>query len=68
MIRLLSSFTQVGSWSDPEDVLGLAHFCEHAVFLGSEAFPSEDGYDAWLSEHGGSYNAYTSDEVIPTLP
>ena len=54
---------RVGSWSDPADVLGLAHFCEHAVFLGSKEFPSEVGYDAWLSEHGGSYNAYTADEL-----
>jgi insulysin len=51
---------RVGTWSDPEDVLGLAHFCEHAVFLGSEAFPDESAYGELLSEHGGSYNAYTA--------
>ena len=26
----------VASWSDPEDLPGLAHFCEHMLFMSSE--------------------------------
>lgn len=35
----------VASWSDPEDLPGLAHFCEHMLFMSSEkcAAPRE-GY------------------------
>ena len=25
----------VGSWSDPDDLPGLAHFCEHMLFMSS---------------------------------
>ena len=26
----------VGSWSDPDDLAGLAHFCEHMLFMSSK--------------------------------
>jgi secreted Zn-dependent insulinase-like peptidase len=39
---------------------GLAHFLEHAVHLGSEAFPDEREYKAYLAQHGGASNASTS--------
>ena len=28
----------VGSWSDPDDLPGLAHFCEHMLFLASKKY------------------------------
>ena len=46
--------------SDPDDFLGLAHFCEHMLFLGTEKFPGENDYASFLSEHGGYSNAFTS--------
>jgi hypothetical protein len=49
----------VGSFSDPREVQGLSHYLEHMLFMGSEAFPDENEYDAFLSKHGGSSNAYT---------
>lgn len=52
----------VGSFSDPIDVPGLAHFCEHMSFLGTSRFPQEDEYASFLSSHGGSSNAYTDNE------
>ena len=35
----------VGSFSDPDDIPGLAHFLEHMVFMGSEKFPEENALD-----------------------
>ncbi|TSL47684.1 Nardilysin [Bagarius yarrelli] len=52
----------VGSFSDPEDLPGLAHFLEHMVFMGSEKYPRENGFDAFLKKHGGSDNASTDCE------
>ena len=51
---------KVGSWSDPEDTPGLAHFLEHMLFLGTEKYPAEDDYKKYLASHGGSSNAQTS--------
>lgn len=52
----------VGSFSDPEDAQGLAHFLEHMLFMGSVKYPDENDYDAYLSKHGGSSNAFTETE------
>jgi len=61
-----------GSANDPEDVPGLAHFCEHMLFLASVKYPVEQDYDAFLKRHGGFSNAFTADshtnfyfEVLP---
>ena len=52
----------VGSFSDPVDLPGLAHFCEHMSFLGTKKHSEEDGFSKFLSSHGGSANAYTDAE------
>ena len=52
----------VGSMSDPPDVQGLAHFCEHMLFLGTEKYKDESAYSGFLSEHGGYDNAFTSQD------
>ncbi|XP_023809824.1 nardilysin isoform X2 [Oryzias latipes] len=52
----------VGSFSDPDDLPGLAHFLEHMVFMGSEKYPAENDFDAFLKKHGGSNNAATDCE------
>ncbi|SCU94449.1 LAME_0F07492g1_1 [Lachancea meyersii CBS 8951] len=52
----------IGSFEDPEDVPGLAHFCEHLLFMGSSKFPNENEYSSFLSKHGGGSNAYTSSQ------
>lgn len=49
----------VGAFEDPEELPGLAHFCEHLLFMGSKRFPDENEYSSYLSKHGGSSNAYT---------
>uniref|UniRef100_A0A5B7A3B8 Putative nardilysin isoform X1 n=1 Tax=Davidia involucrata TaxID=16924 RepID=A0A5B7A3B8_DAVIN len=52
----------MGSFSDPFEAQGLAHFLEHMLFMGSTEFPDENEYDSYLSKHGGSSNAYTEAE------
>ena len=52
----------VGSFSDPESFPGLAHFLEHMLFMGSEKYPDENQYSAFLARHGGRSNAYTAAE------
>ena len=41
------------------DVDGLAHFCEHMLFLGNQKYPKPDYFFDFVSEHGGGANAYT---------
>ncbi|KAI9282259.1 Metalloenzyme, LuxS/M16 peptidase-like protein [Sporodiniella umbellata] len=50
----------VGSLSDPENLQGLAHFCEHLLFMGTKKYPKENDYYSYLSEHSGHANAYTA--------
>ncbi|KAL3530974.1 hypothetical protein ACH5RR_010296 [Cinchona calisaya] len=52
----------MGSFADPYEAQGLAHFLEHMLFMGSNDFPDENEYDSYLSKHGGSSNAYTETE------
>jgi insulysin len=53
---------RVGHLSDPEELQGLAHFCEHLLFMGTEKYPRENEYSEYLSNHSGSSNAYTGME------
>ncbi|MGH1484604.1 MAG: insulinase family protein [Cellvibrionaceae bacterium] len=50
----------VGSYHDPKDREGLAHFLEHMLFLGTQKYPEADEYQSFISDNGGSHNAYTS--------
>lgn len=50
----------VGSFADPAERQGLAHFLEHMLFLGTEKYPEAGAYQAYISAHGGTNNAFTS--------
>ncbi|WP_191600341.1 insulinase family protein [Marinomonas algicola] len=50
----------VGSFQDPHQQEGLAHFLEHMLFLGTEKFPDASSYQTFITENGGANNAYTS--------
>ncbi|KAI8077795.1 Metalloenzyme, LuxS/M16 peptidase-like protein [Halteromyces radiatus] len=52
----------VGNLSDPDNLQGLAHFCEHLLFMGTEKYPKENDYYSYLSEHSGYANAWTGAE------
>jgi insulysin len=55
-----SLHVRAGSGDDPLARQGLAHFLEHMLFLGTERYPDPGEYQAFISAHGGSHNAYTS--------
>eukprot|EP00439_Symbiodinium_sp_Y106_P040628 s1244_g4.t12 len=52
----------VGYFNDPPAVQGLAHFCEHMLFLGTEQFPEESSFDTYLTANSGFSNAFTEAE------
>ena len=49
-----------GSFHEPPERPGLAHFLEHMLFIGTEKYPEVDGYQAFISSNGGRSNAYTA--------
>lgn len=51
---------EVGSVIESKEWQGLAHFCEHMLFLGTEKYPLESYYSKFITEHGGAKNAATS--------
>ena len=50
----------VGHSDNPLGRGGLAHFLEHMLFLGTDKYPDASEYQAFISEQGGTHNAYTS--------
>lgn len=40
----------------------LVHPAQHMLFLGTEKYPDENSYSAFLNQHGGNSNAYTASE------
>ena len=62
-------YVGVGSLNDPDDpnhhgkkFNGLAHFCEHMLFLGTKKYPDQNQYQKFLEENGGDSNAATGDD------
>jgi secreted Zn-dependent insulinase-like peptidase len=49
-----------GSFHEPADKSGLAHFLEHMLFIQTETYPEIDGFQTFVSANGGSSNAYTA--------
>jgi len=58
-ISNVSMAVKVGSVDDPKEYMGLAHFLEHMLFLGSNKFPKESYFNEKIHGLGGSCNAYT---------
>lgn len=57
----------VGQFQDPEDAQGIAHFLEHMIFMGSEKYKKPNEYMQFISENGGSTNAFTATEQTTYL-
>lgn len=51
-----------GSHNDPDEVLGLAHLCEHMLFLGTKQFPGPNQFLEFIDSNCGQSNAYTTGE------
>lgn len=48
--------------NDPVEIPGVAHFCEHLLFMGTKKYPEINDYMEFLSRNAGYCNAYTGDE------
>ncbi|KAG5888587.1 hypothetical protein JTB14_029883 [Gonioctena quinquepunctata] len=57
----------VGSFSDPREVPGMAHFLEHMVFMGSEKFPAENDFDAFIKKGGGTLDKFAQFFISPLM-
>ena len=53
----------VGSMHNPDSQLGLAHYLEHMLFLGSKKYPVINEYSKFMSQNGGYTNAYTAQDA-----
>jgi len=62
----------VGHIHDPEEKMGLAHYLEHMLFLGTKKFPEVGDLKKYLEENSGASNAYTGSVVtnyfFPGIP
>lgn len=52
----------VGHFDDPADREGLAHYLEHMLFLGTKPYPQVGEFQRFISQHGGTNNAWTGTE------
>ncbi|AYA42126.1 pitrilysin [Xenorhabdus nematophila] len=50
----------VGHMENPDNQLGLAHYLEHMVLMGSKRYPQPGGFAEFLQKNGGSHNATTT--------
>jgi len=50
----------VGSLEDPDAQLGLAHYTEHMLLMGSKKYPEPESLSEFLKKHGGSHNGSTA--------
>ena len=58
----VSMGVSTGHFDDPPDYPGLAHFCEHMLFLGTKKYPQVNTYSNFVITHGGRENAHTNSE------
>ena len=49
-----------GSALDDPRAKGIAHFCEHMLFMGNEKYPDESEYATYITKNGGMNNAFTA--------
>ncbi len=59
--KLLAVLTlPISLLDDPDQQLGLAHFLEHMVLIGSQRYPQPDNLAELLKKYGGIRNASTA--------
>lgn len=57
-----SLVVNTGSFDDPIDRPGFAHFIEHLLFNGNQAYPEPTLLNNFVAQHGGHCNAWTGTE------
>ncbi|KAG5680610.1 hypothetical protein PVAND_010104 [Polypedilum vanderplanki] len=57
-----SLMVSIGSFHEPREIGGLAHFLEHMIFMGNRKYPEESGFNDFVTANRGRRNAMTSDE------
>jgi len=48
-----------GSWNNPKEYPGMAHFLEHMLFKGNKKYPEENLFIQSVLDRGGKFNACT---------
>lgn len=48
---------------EQKDIYGLAHFCEHMLFLGSKKYPKPTQFVDYITLYGGKFNGFTDFET-----
>lgn len=61
-VAAVSMAVGVGSFQDPDSQLGLAHYLEHMLFLGTEKYPEPNSFQKFVDENAGVWNAYTASD------
>ncbi|AQT60670.1 insulinase family protein [Cellvibrio sp. PSBB023] len=59
-VAAVSLAVGVGSYQDPDSQLGLAHYLEHMLFLGTEKYPEPNSFQKFVDGNAGVWNAYTA--------
>lgn len=54
---------KVGSFSDPKEHPGIAHFCEHMLFMGTKKYPESNCFSEFLNRNNGYSNAFTDQHM-----
>ncbi len=52
-----------GQLYDPKEKMGLAHYLEHMLFLGTKKYPDVEDFKKYLNENSGGSNAYTAKAI-----
>lgn len=50
----------IGSWNDPVEFPGMAHFCEHMLFMGTKKYPNDNEFFSSIADYAGTTNAFTA--------
>src|SRR5690606_19758174 len=61
-VTAVSMAVGVGSFHNPAEYQGLAHYLEHMLFLGTEKYPEPNSFQKFVDQNAGQWNAFTAAE------
>lgn len=61
-VTAVSMAVGVGSFHNPREYQGLAHYLEHMLFLGTEKYPEPNSFQKFVDQNAGQWNAFTAAE------